>query len=206
MSSPRGIITVDASEPIENINEIIARDSGVIVANFLSSNLLQECLNAIEPYFIGRELYTSNATHEELGKDFFSPGSQRVYVFLQYHKPDQMTKILRSPIWNGIMQRLLSDESTSYTGDKLVPQKSGYMLNATTAIRLVAGAKAQPLHRDQIAYQIHPNPAKPLFTVMVGWLIAASKTTVENGATGVTPGSHFWGNDRAPKLEEAVHA
>ncbi|KAF4965632.1 hypothetical protein FSARC_6595 [Fusarium sarcochroum] len=205
MSSPRGLVTVDASEPIEKINEIIARDGGVIVANFLSSNLLQECLKAIEPYFVGRKLYTSDATHKELGKDFFSPGSQRVYGLLG-KMPEQVTKILRSPVWNGIMQRFLSDEFSSYTGDELVPQKSGYMLNATTAIRLVPGAKAQPLHRDQMAYQIHPNPKKPLFTVMVGCLIAASKTTVKNGATRVIPGSHLWGTDRAPKLDEAVHA
>lgn len=46
MSTPRGVITIDASEPIEKINEIIARDGGVIVSNFLSSDLLKECLTA----------------------------------------------------------------------------------------------------------------------------------------------------------------
>lgn len=34
----------------------------------------------VEPHLAGRELYTSDATHNELGKEFFSPGSQRVYV------------------------------------------------------------------------------------------------------------------------------
>lgn len=107
-----------------------------------------------------------------------------------------------------------------------MPQKSGYMLNATTGIRLVPGAKSQPLHRvrinlalsvtalanlflllqDQMAYQIRPDPSNPLFTVMVGCLIAGSKTTVKNGATRVIPGSHLWGADRAPKEEEAVYA
>ena len=87
--------------------------------------------------------------------------------------PDQIVKILRLPVWNGIMDRFLrysshcsgnpilqihheqnltrsSDEFASYTGSTLVPQKSGYMLNATTAIRLVPGARAQPLHRVRI--------------------------------------------------------
>ncbi|CAI6095299.1 unnamed protein product [Clonostachys chloroleuca] len=207
MASPRQVVTLDASEPLEKINEVIARDGGVIVSNFLSSDLLKECLEAIEPHFIGRKLYTSDATHNELGKEFFSPGSQRVYP-----------SILRLTIY--------SDEFSSYTGETLVPQKSGYMLNATTAIRLVPGAKAQPLHRvrpvaiprfesfpsyltmsqDQMAYQIRPDPTNPLFTVMVGCLIAASKTTVKNGATRVIPGSHLWGSDRAPKPEEAVYA
>lgn len=61
--------------------------------------------------------------------------------------PDQLVKILRHPIWNGVMSRFLSDEFYSYTGETLVPQKSSYMLNTTAAIRLVPGAKAQPLHR-----------------------------------------------------------
>ncbi|KAL4879279.1 hypothetical protein BJY04DRAFT_220399 [Aspergillus karnatakaensis] len=205
MQPPREIITIDASEPIDKINEIIARDGGVIVSNFLSSDLLRELLTAIEPHFAGRELYTSDATHKELGKDFFSPGSQRVYGLLG-KIPNQITKILRLPVWNGIMEHFLSDKFSSYTGDTLVPQKSGYMLNATTAIRLVPGAKAQPLHRDHMAYQIRPDPTNPLFNVMVGCLIAGSRTTVRNGATRVIPGSHLWGTDRAPKLEEAVYA
>lgn len=46
MTVQRGVVTIDASEPIEKINEIIARDGGVIVSNFLSSDLLQECLMA----------------------------------------------------------------------------------------------------------------------------------------------------------------
>ena len=57
-----------------------------------------------------------------------------------------------------------------------------------------------------MAFQIRPDPNNPLFTVMVGCLIAATKTTVRNGATRVIPGSHLWGADRAPKLEEAVYA
>ncbi|KIW59037.1 hypothetical protein, variant [Exophiala xenobiotica] len=205
MAEPRSVVTIDASEPLEKINSIIARDGGVIVSNFLSPELTQECLTAVEPYLENRPLYTSTATHEELGKEFFSPGSQRVYGLLG-KMPEQMTKILRLPVWNGIMERFLSDEFSSYTGEALIPQKSGYMLNATTAIRLVPGAKAQPLHRDQMAYQIRHDPRNPLFTVMVGCLIAASKTTIKNGATRVIPGSHLWGDDRAPKLEEAVYA
>lgn len=41
---------------------------------------------------------------------------------------------------------------------------------------------------------------------MVGCLIAGSKCTKKNGATAVIPGSHLWGPDRAPKVEECTHA
>lgn len=38
--------------------------------------------DVVEPHFVGRKEYTSKATHDELGADFFPEGSQRVYVNL----------------------------------------------------------------------------------------------------------------------------
>ncbi|KAL4928485.1 phytanoyl-CoA dioxygenase family protein [Aspergillus undulatus] len=199
------LVTIDASEPLDKIYEIIERDGGVIVANFLSPELLKECMDSIEPFFKERKTYTSNATHEELGPDFFPEGSQRVYALLS-KIPDQIVKLMRLPVWQGIMGQFLNDEFASYTGERLVPQKSGYMLASTAALRLVPGAKPQPLHRDQIAYQTRPDPSNPLFTPMVGCLIAGSECTYENGATAVIPGSHLWGADRMPKIEECTYA
>ncbi|KAL4906180.1 hypothetical protein BDW74DRAFT_151445 [Aspergillus multicolor] len=199
------LVTIDASEPFDKIYKIIERDGGVIVSNFLSPELLEECMDAIEPYFKGRKTYDSKATHDELGPDFFPEGSQRVYALLS-KIPDQLIKIMRLPVWQGIMGQFLNDEFSSYTGERLVPQKSGYMLASTAALRLVPGAKPQPLHRDQIAYQTRPDPTNPFFTPMVGCLIAGSKTTYKNGATAVIPGSHLWGSDRMPELEECTYA
>ncbi|KUJ06753.1 uncharacterized protein LY89DRAFT_692351 [Mollisia scopiformis] len=199
------LVTIEASEPLEKIVDIIARDGGVIVANFLSSELLKESMAAIEPHLAGRKMYNSSATHEELGDGFFPEGSQRVYGLLA-KMPNQLVKIMRLPLWQGVMERFLNDEYFSYTGDKLLSQKSGYMLASTAALRLLPGAKPQPLHRDQIAYLIRPEPSNPLFTPMVGVLIAGSKCTYKNGATAVIPGSHLWGPERAPKLEECAYA
>jgi hypothetical protein len=159
----------------------------------------------VEPFMAGRKIYDSKATHNELGADFFPEGSQRVYALLS-KIPTQLTKIMRLPVWQGIMERFLSDEYSSYTGETLVPQKSGYMLASTAALRLVPGAKPQPLHRDQIAYQVRPDPSNPLFTPMVGCLIAGTKCTYTNGATAVIPGSHLWPPSRAPKVEECTYA
>jgi ectoine hydroxylase-related dioxygenase (phytanoyl-CoA dioxygenase family) len=39
---------------------------------------------------------------------------------------------------------------------------------------------------------------------MMGLLVAMTKSTKENGATLVIPGSHLWSLDRAPKNEEAI--
>lgn len=45
-----------------------------------------------------------------------------------------------------------SDEYHSYTGENFLPQKSGYMLGSTAALRLVPGAKPQPLHRVRLSF------------------------------------------------------
>jgi hypothetical protein len=100
------LVTIDASEPLEKIFEVIDRDGGVIVSNFLSSELLKESMAAIEPHFSGRKLYTSTSTHDELGEDFFPEGSQRVYGLLA-KMPEQIVKIMRLPVWQGIMAHYL---------------------------------------------------------------------------------------------------
>ncbi|KAG9518800.1 hypothetical protein KCU93_g8284, partial [Aureobasidium melanogenum] len=202
---PPSLVRIDANEPLDAILKVIERDGGAIVTNFLSPELLKESMDAIEPSFVGRKMYDSKASHNELGADFFPEGSQRVYGLLA-KIPDQLTKIVRLRVWQGIMAHFLNDEFASYTGETLVPQKSGYMLASTAALRLVPGAKPQPLHRDQIAYQTRPDPKNPLFTPMVGCLIAGSRCTYKNGATAVIPGSHLWGTDRAPKTDEVTYA
>ena len=40
------LVTIDASAPLEEIYEVIARDGGVIVSNLLSSELRTEIMNA----------------------------------------------------------------------------------------------------------------------------------------------------------------
>ena len=82
MATP--LATIDASEPLDKIFDIIARDGGIIISNLLSPDLLNECMTAIEPHMSGRKLYNSKATHKELGNDFFPEGSQRVYVGLTF--------------------------------------------------------------------------------------------------------------------------
>ncbi|ODO02015.1 hypothetical protein L198_02746 [Cryptococcus wingfieldii CBS 7118] len=62
------------------------------------------------------------------------------------------------------------------------------MVAATAALKLVPGVQRQPLHKDHIPYQTRPDPNNPLFTPMVGCLVAGFKCTITNGATTVTPG------------------
>ncbi|RSM02438.1 hypothetical protein CDV31_010940 [Fusarium ambrosium] len=47
--SPPSLVTIDASQPLDKINEIIARDGGVIVSNFLPRDVLDKAMQDGEP-------------------------------------------------------------------------------------------------------------------------------------------------------------
>lgn len=100
------LTVIDASEPVEKILDIIRRDGGCIVSNLLDPELLKEVVDNIEPYFEGKTEYSSAATHNELGSDFFPKGTQRIYALLG-KIPEQLTKIMRLPAWQGIMSGTL---------------------------------------------------------------------------------------------------
>ncbi|KAI5475109.1 hypothetical protein MNV49_001934 [Pseudohyphozyma bogoriensis] len=194
--------TIDASEPLEKIIEALCRDGGVIVANLLSPELVEETRVAIEPFITGRATYSSTATDNEAGKAFFPPGTTRLYGLVD-RIPDQLAKIVRTPAWKGIMDHFLTGEYTSWKGDELFTSKYGYTFNTTAVLRLAPGVKAQPLHQDDAKFQANEDPIKP---VMVGCLIAGTDCTKKNGATAVIPGSHLWGRNRQPFPEECTQA
>uniref|UniRef100_A0A0B7KRW5 Phytanoyl-CoA dioxygenase n=1 Tax=Bionectria ochroleuca TaxID=29856 RepID=A0A0B7KRW5_BIOOC len=201
------LATIDASEPLDRILDAISRDGGVIVSNFLEPGLLEESIRAIEPFFSSGKLYDPKSSHKDLGDDFFPEGSQRAYGLLA-KMPEQITKIIRLSVWQGVMAHFLNGEFVGFNGANKTTRKSGYILSSTAAIRLVPGAERQALHRDDVNYgtgNLH-DPKNPLFTPMVGCLIAGSRATYKNGATAVIPGSHLWGPDRAPKVEECTYA
>uniref|UniRef100_A0A8H7K9U3 Phytanoyl-CoA dioxygenase n=1 Tax=Bionectria ochroleuca TaxID=29856 RepID=A0A8H7K9U3_BIOOC len=200
------LVTIDSSEPLEKMYEIVARDGGVIVSNFLTPELLKEAMDGINREFAARKkIFEGNTSHSELGADFFPEGTQRVYGLLG-KMPTFISGVLRLKVWQGIMDKFLSDERSTITGDKYLPLKSGYMLATTAGLRLEPGAKPQPLHRDEIKFQSNPDPNNPLFTPMIGCLIAGSRCTKKNGATLVIPGSHLWPSNRFPKIEEVTYA
>jgi hypothetical protein len=45
---PPSLVRIDATEPLEKLLDVIERDGGVIVTNFLSPELLKESMNTSE--------------------------------------------------------------------------------------------------------------------------------------------------------------
>ncbi len=75
-------------------------------------------------------------------------------------------------------------------------------LTMTQAIRVLPGAAAQGLHRDDNVFPfLHPRPPSVLFGM---W--ALSDFDADNGATRLIPGSHRWGDEEAPHQQLAIAA
>jgi ectoine hydroxylase-related dioxygenase (phytanoyl-CoA dioxygenase family) len=75
-----------------------------------------------------------------------------------------------------------------------------YLLSQAQAINILPGEQAQLLHADDGFYRLS-RPRPPLGAATI-WAI--DDFTEQNGATVLIPGSHGWGDDRRPILEEAI--
>jgi len=79
-----------------------------------------------------------------------------------------------------------------------------FQLHVTQAVCLMPGQERQPLHRDDLVYEIpHPMMDKEA-TLNTLW--AASDYSAEIGATWAVPGSHKWDDERQPLENEGVQA
>ncbi len=70
---------------------------------------------------------------------------------------------------------------------------TNFQLHLTQAIAIGPGESAQPIHRDQWAFDFFPFP--PGYEVQCNFIWALTDFTEENGATRVVPGSNL-GEDR----------
>jgi ectoine hydroxylase-related dioxygenase (phytanoyl-CoA dioxygenase family) len=85
----------------------------------------------------------------------------------------------------------------------LGPSCARYQLNLAHLLERLPGAAAQFWHRDEIVWNLVPEPKPELQLASV---IALVDFTADNGATRVVPGSHRWEAGRYPTNDEAVAA
>ena len=92
----------------------------------------------------------------------------------------------------GALDRVLGDHATSY------------QLHLTQVIDIGPEEPAQPVHRDQWAFDFFEFPAG--FEVECHTMWALSEFTEENGATRVIPGSHTWADRLRPDTADTIAA
>ncbi|HWD25627.1 MAG TPA: phytanoyl-CoA dioxygenase family protein [Rhizomicrobium sp.] len=88
--------------------------------------------------------------------------------------------------------------------DKLLGHATSYQLHLTQVIEIGPGEPAQPIHRDQWAFDFYPFPNG--YEVQCNTLWAMTDFTEENGATRVVPGSNHLADKLKFALEDSIAA
>ena len=145
-------------------------DEGFIVfENLISSNEVEEYLNALDPY-LKKNIKGRN--------NFEGLKTNRIYGLLD------KSEIFGNMVTNSVVMQFVRDE----LGESA-------LLSALLAINLMPGETVQPWHTDD-GY-VHVEMPHPSFGISAFW--ALTDTNKENGATELLPGSHKWDKSKLAK-------
>ncbi|HYB12352.1 MAG TPA: phytanoyl-CoA dioxygenase family protein, partial [Myxococcota bacterium] len=153
-----------ATSGSERIAELLERDGCCVVDRVVERALLDGMRVELEPYLAATPL----------GPDTFSGRRTRRTGGL----------IARSSIARELVQHPLVLGAVKAT----LKGATNFQLHLTQVIAIGPDEPAQPIHRDQWAFDLFPFPKG--YEVQCNTLWAMSDFTAQNGATRVIPGSH----------------
>ena len=180
--------TLSADTPIEHIVAIIERDGGVIVADFLTSEMLFRLNTELNSYV-----------------EACSPGSRserRLWKRFHGHNTKRFCGLAAKS--ETFVTLLLHPTLQAYADHFLLPHCGSYWLNTAQMIVVGPGEPQQMIHRDEANWPHFPWPGPEL---TVSCIFALTAFTEENGATHIAPGSHRWADaEREARPEENTQA
>jgi ectoine hydroxylase-related dioxygenase (phytanoyl-CoA dioxygenase family) len=175
-----GLQHLPATATSAEVAAAIDADGACVVDHLVDPALLDEVRDELAPFL--------DAT--PLGPDDFSGRATRRTGAL-VARSQTSRQLLQHPLVLGAVDEVLED-STSFH------------VHLTQVIAIGPGQGAQPLHRDQWAFDFFPFPTG--FDVQCNTIWAMTDFTEENGATRVVPGSHRWEDKQRLSLEDSVPA
>ena len=155
---------LSASDSPERVAEALERDGCVVVDGLATRSELERLHSELAPYVAATPT----------GPDEFSGRRTRRTGGL----------IGRSATARALIQNPLVLETVR----RVLVHSTNYQLHLTQVIAIGPGEPAQPIHRDQWAFDFFPFPLG--YEVQCNTLWAMTDFTAENGATRVIPGSH----------------
>ncbi len=178
---------LDITDDVADILEIIHEDGGVIVENFLSSDLRDRLVAELKPH-----------------ADGFEPGMEGgdiKQMFCGAHTKRFTGLARRAPSFAEVIDHDLLHvwAENDFAND--------YWMNTGQAIIIGPNSPAQVLHRDAGNWPIMVVQGKDGPEATLSCMMAITDFTEENGATLVVPGSHKWDDfDREATDDEIVSA
>lgn len=185
-----GLTTLDCTTSLDELLAVIDRDGGVIVRDFLDANTTAGLESDLRPIL----------DNHGWGQDEFMGKRTRRLGGL-FKNTKHGAAIVRQPLFRGAAEHYLSKPEHVWVGEEYAEVTPNYHVGATQVIEIYPGEGGQDLHRDDMVWQWrHPKGGRQ---ARVQVMVAVSDFTAENGGTMVVPGSHKWGDDRQPMIEEA---
>jgi phytanoyl-CoA dioxygenase PhyH len=160
--------------------EAIRQDGAVIVDHLASNELLDQ---------ISRELAASFAETEFGTDEFNGVNTRRTGALIA--RSEAARQLIQHPLVLGATADLLS-------------HSTNFQLHITQAIAIGPHSPAQPIHRDQWAWDFFPFPEG--YEVECSAIWALTDFTEANGATRVVPGSHRAGDGKTYGEDDSVPA
>jgi ectoine hydroxylase-related dioxygenase (phytanoyl-CoA dioxygenase family) len=167
----------------EDIIEVSEHDGGVIVEGWLHPTLLSQFNAEIEPWL---DQHRGTNSGSAASDSFLGKNTRRLQGLA-----------VKTPSFVDI---LTDERLITFAKSVLRPVGPTVILNNGEVIDIGPGESAQPLHRDDDAWNF-ANASNPL---MINTIAALADITPEMGATLVVPGSHRWDSARMPHPEEIV--
>jgi ectoine hydroxylase-related dioxygenase (phytanoyl-CoA dioxygenase family) len=174
-------LTVTDQQDITGILLALTQDGGVIVADYIDSNLQDQLCGEFSDAIAAEPWCNTN----ESGPEFFGLKTKRLHGLLKHSAAAQL--VLMHPLALSLAPQWLGGACSASTGELMA---------------IGPGEKPQALHRDADSWQRANLPGEVLFSVNV----ALTEFTVSNGATVVVPGSHLWSRTRKPVEDESTFA
>ena len=181
--SRSALLRLPAGCSVGNIVEACEADGGVVVERWLSASFLQRLNAELVPWL-----------EQHKGTDSGSAASDG-FLGLKTRRLQGLT--VKAPAF---VDLLTDPRLVGFAEATLAPISPNVILNNGEVIDIGPGENAQPLHRDDDAW----NFANADNTLMINTIAALVDVTPEMGATLVVPGSHRWPADRTPSEAEIV--
>ena len=175
-----GLEHLPATTTPEEAVAVLKRDGAVIIDQVISPGAMDAVAAELKPWL--------DAT--PLGPDDFSGRRTKRTGGL----------VARSPL----CRELVMNPLVLGTTGKLLEHATSFQLHLTQVIAIGPGEPAQPIHRDQWAFDFFPFPAG--FEVQCNTIWAMTDFTEENGATRVVPGSNHLADKLRFKHEDSIAA
>jgi ectoine hydroxylase-related dioxygenase (phytanoyl-CoA dioxygenase family) len=174
------LVHLPPKAPAEAVAEVIEAEGVVIVDRLAPLDLMDRIADELRPFM------ASTPT----GPDDFSGNLTRRTGAL----------IARSPSSRDLVLHPLALSTTGL----VLSHATNFQLHLTQVIAIGAGESAQPIHRDQWAFDFFPFPQD--YDVQCNTIWAQSDFTEANGATRVVPGSNKAGDRLSFRHEDTEPA